>query len=121
MNRQPRKLKIPKPDHPTLDPNPAIFERCDLEFLRAFFDVLKNHSAGTVSELCEWNHERHSHAINFERTTEPEGFPHLDDQAQPEEFWQFAIAPGKPWRVHGFFTSSTFQIVWLDPLHELDP
>jgi hypothetical protein len=101
--------------------NPRFaFRHCELDFVEQLFAELKRLSAGTVSEFCEYDNDRHSHAIIFEHTQEPDGFTHLDEQVEPEEFWQFGIRPDRQWRVHGFFTGSVFQIVWLDPLHNLE-
>ena len=87
--------------------------------MEALFGELKRLSAGTVSDLCEYDNDRHSHAIIFEDTQEPDGFAHLDEQVEPEQYWQFGIRADQPWRVHGFFIDSVFYIVWLDPLHNL--
>lgn len=42
--------------------------------------------------------------------------PDLDDDA-----WQFQISSNAHGRVHGYFVSSVFYIIWLDPEHELYP
>ena len=96
-----------------------LFQHCDGEFLEHLILELQRLSAGTVSEFCEYDHERQSHAIRFGETTEPAGFTHLGEQVEPEEFWQFGFRRDRPWRVHGFFIDSVFYIVWLDPHHRL--
>ncbi len=126
------RVRIPKPAHPTIDLSPVrfsfkyldlasdSFERCEKDFLRSLLEEFKRLSACTVSEFCEYDNERHSHAIAFLDTTEPTGFPGLDEQLEPEVFWQFGVVRNRPWRVHGFFIDSVFYVVWLDPEHRLD-
>lgn len=128
------RARIPKPIHPTIDESPVrfsfkyldlahekfSFERCEIGFLRCLFEEFRCLSARNVSEFCEYDNARHSHAITFADTTEPSGFPGLDDQLEPEVCWQFGICRTRPWRVHGFFIDSVFYVVWLDPEHLLD-
>lgn len=126
--------RIPRPP-PIQDPSPVTFslkyldlesnnkfgfELCTHEFLRALLLELKRLCAGTVSQFCEWDNTRQSHAFVFNETTEPEGFLRLDEQLEPEFYWQFGIERSRPWRVHGFFIDSVFYIVWLDPEHRLN-
>ncbi len=40
----------------------------------------------------------------------------IDDDA-----WQFQISSNQHGRVHGYFVTNVFYIVWLDPMHELYP
>jgi hypothetical protein len=128
------RTRIPKPAHPTVDSSPVRFSfkyldlesekfafgRCESDFLRCLLDEFKSLSACNVSEFCEYDNDRHSHAIVFPDTTEPCGFPGIEDQAEPEVCWQFGILRDRPWRVHGFFIESVFYVVWLDPEHRLD-
>jgi hypothetical protein len=125
--------RIPRPP-PVLDLSPVtfsfkyldvqtnpkfLFALCDMQFLECLIEELRRLSSGTVSEFCEWDNDRHSHAIRFDETTEPNGFAHMDEQLDPEEPWQFGIRANRAWRVHGFFIDSVFYIVWLDPMHNL--
>ena len=57
--------------------------------------------------------------INWEKTTEPEGFTHLNSQLRGLSAHEFAISVSKHGRVHGFFLESIFYVCWLDPEHEL--
>ena len=95
-------------------------DRCGRDFLRALLEEIKRMSSWTVAHFCEYDNERHGHYINFGDTTEPEGFRQLEEQLEPELFWQFSVQPNKPWRVHGFLIDATFFIVWLDPEHLLE-
>lgn len=132
VDRLPR-VRVPRPPHPTIDPSPVrfsfkyldlrsekfAFRYCETDFLESLLEEFRRLSACTVSEFCEWDNERHSHAIAFAETTEPDGFPGLDDQLEPEVFWQFGLVRKRPWRIHGFFIDSVFYVVWLDPDHRL--
>jgi hypothetical protein len=132
-NKTRARTRIPRPAHPTLNQSQVKFsfqyldlesekfgfDRCGIEFLKCFLCEMKRLGRHTVAEFCEWDNDRHSHAIEFSETTEPGGFPGLDDQLEPEEFWQFGLVRTRPWRVHGFFIDSVFYVVWLDPEHRL--
>jgi len=59
-----------------------------------------------------------AHRIDFARTTEPEGFSHLNPQSRRYTPYQFQLSQGTG-RVHGFFIDVVFHIVWLDPHHRL--
>lgn len=128
--------RIPRAEHPTADLSAVTFSfkyldldtnakfgmnGCDRGFLSEFLRELHRLSQGTVSEFCEYESRRHSHHILFAQTSEPNGFVHLPEQVEPEEYWQFAVSEDHNWRVHGFFIDSVFYIVWLDPLHQLYP
>jgi hypothetical protein len=77
-----------------------------------------------VGEFQDQNNKEHRHVIDFESTTEKDGFiaaPGMDpDQLAYLEAWQFGVCPGQDWRVHGFIADDTFYVVWLDPLHRLN-
>lgn len=60
-----------------------------------------------------------AHTINWQDTTEPEGFSQLNEQLQQITPYQFEISVNKHGRVHGFFIENIFFIVWFDPDHLL--
>ncbi len=70
-----------------------------------------------------------SHEINFDTTTEKEGYTCIpDEQIRTSLPWQFALTTGSPniatnpmGRIHGIIIGNTFYIVWLDPDHLLYP
>lgn len=72
-------------------------------------------------DFCDQNNKEHRHVIDFDETSEQQGFGIDDDQLAYLEPWQFAVCPKTSWRVHGFIAEDTFFIVWLDPLHNLYP
>jgi len=59
------------------------------------------------------------HPIEWKKTSEKNGFRHLNKQLQDNSPWQFSVSANEYGRVHGFFVNSTFFIVWLDPKHRL--
>ena len=125
--------RIPRP-HPTTDESPVILsfkyldidsnpkfgmDKCGSEFLAGLLQELFQICQGQVCQFAEFENRRHNHMIVFSETTEPNGFAHLPEQIEPEVYWQFAVLEHHTWRVHGFFISSVFYIVWLDPDHQL--
>jgi hypothetical protein len=61
-----------------------------------------------------------SHSIDWEDTTEPGGFDHLNAQLREQVTgWQFSVTQNEHGRVHGFIVAEVFYVVWLDPLHRL--
>jgi len=60
-----------------------------------------------------------SHVIDFQRTSEPQGFSHIPEQTWQDRPWQFSLTSNEHGRVHGFIIDNVFFIVWLDPLHKL--
>jgi hypothetical protein len=59
-----------------------------------------------------------AHPIEFSRTSEPQGFAHLNERLRAHEPYQFQLSKGTG-RVHGFFINLIFYVVWLDPHHRL--
>lgn len=126
--------KIKRPDNgPLASAEPLVFslkfltstdkfslERCSQAFLLAVLREIQKYTGSAVCDFCNYDHERHSHRIDFPTTTEPDGFG-LDEQLGTEDSWQFAVHPSLGWRVHGFFIDDTFFVVWLDEYHRLDP
>ena len=60
-----------------------------------------------------------AHPIQWKETTQPKGFIHLNEQLQQIPPYQFQISTNEHGRVHGFFISNIFFIVWFDPDHKL--
>lgn len=62
-----------------------------------------------------------AHPIDWDRTSEPRGFAHLNAQLRESTPYQFSISSNAHGRVHGFFIDHVFYVVWLDPDHLLYP
>ncbi|MBV7437297.1 hypothetical protein [Aeromonas sp. sif2416] len=85
-------------------------------------DRLKDLSSFTSLEFTSnRNPAIKSHCIDWETTSEPAGFSHLNEQFQSLSPYQFAISRNEHGRVHGFFNGDVFHVVWLDPDHQLYP
>ncbi|MFB2969580.1 hypothetical protein ACE1CD_11450 [Aerosakkonema sp. BLCC-F183] len=59
------------------------------------------------------------HIINWQDTTEPNGFGIPNEDQLVNIPYQFQISANEYGRVHGFFSENVFYIVWLDPDHNL--
>ncbi len=96
---------------------------CSREFFCGFFEKLRLYSSDSVDEFLDQNNKEHRHVIDFEATSEKDGFmgaPGVDeDQLSYAQAGQFAVAVRTEWRVHGFVIEDTFYGVWLDPMHRL--
>lgn len=61
-----------------------------------------------------------SHPIEWEKTTQPNGFEHLNTQFREQIVaWQFTVSANQYGRIHGFWIDDVFYIVWIDPKHKL--
>ena len=90
------------------------------KYFKKIFERLKNLSTMNIREVQ--NNRTKSlrvHTINWEDTTEPQGFSQLHDQLQQITAYQFEISANEHGRVHGFFIENVFFIVWFDPDHKL--
>ena len=107
-------------DHPKF-----ALAACDREFLSELVNRLTIYSQWAQEDFRDQNNKEHRHVIDFEQTTERDGFtsaPGIDgDQLAYLEAWQFEVCPMRMWRVHGFIIDETLFIVWLDPEHNLYP
>jgi hypothetical protein len=102
---------------------------CSTVYLNKLFAVLQRFSTWRVSDFVDqYNHQRR-HIINFEQTTEKDGFQHIPeidrDQFGSSDGWQFGVffeGEWHPqWRAHGILVDDTFYLVWLDERHLLYP
>jgi len=98
------------------------FSNQDPSYFCKVIERLKDISSLTSLEFTtNRNPSLKSHCIEWHTTSEPNGFAHLNEQFQSYPPYQFAISRNEHGRVHGFFTGSVFNIVWLDPGHKLYP
>ncbi len=62
------------------------------------------------------------HSIRFGETSQPGGFGHVDlSSLEGTEPYQFSVTSNQHGRVHGFFVSNVFYVVWVDPHRALYP
>lgn len=96
--------------------------QCAEGYLAKLLERLKDLSS--LSEM-EFRASRSSslraHQIDWERTSEPNGFLSLNEQLRALRAWQFEITSNAHGRVHGFLLEDTFFVVWVDPAHQLYP
>lgn len=94
---------------------------CEPRWFDGLFERMKALCSLTPQEiLSSRSGSLRAHPIEFSRTSEPRGFPHLNPQLQGYQPYQFQISR-KAGRVHGFFIALVFHIVWFDPHHRLYP
>lgn len=92
----------------------------DIGYFLALLERLRNLSRLTVKEII--NNQTKSlrcHPIDWNDTTEPNGFGIPNEEKIVYTAYQFQISANEHGRVHGFFRDNVFYIVWLDPDHNL--
>ena len=57
-----------------------------------------------------------AHSHDWDKTTRPKGFKHLNEQLRVYPGWQFQLSKNEHGRVHGFFISNIFHVIWLEEL-----
>jgi len=81
-----------------------------------------------LKNICTWKVQEilsnrstalRAHSIQWNATSEPNGFSHLNEQLQQITPYQFEVSANAHGRVHGFFITNIFFIVWFDPEHQL--
>ena len=91
-------------------------------YLTALLERLKNVSSLSVNDFL---HSRspalRSHKIDWDSTSEVDGFTSLNEHLRDQEARQFSVSSNEYGRVHGFLLDNCFCVVWLDPFHKLYP
>ncbi|MEW6352668.1 MAG: hypothetical protein AB1646_26790 [Thermodesulfobacteriota bacterium] len=90
-------------------------------YAATLLERLRDMSSMTVDEFHKNRRSLRAHAIDWGRTSQPDGFLHLNEQLRNEPPWQFQLTSNEHGRVHGFFVGNIFYVVWLDPDHRLYP
>lgn len=107
-------------DHPTYGVG-----GCSEEFFRELLKCLNEYSAYSVDQFCDQNNHDNRHTIDWDTTSEKQGFRSLEENLKLLSAWQFALCPrckSKPrclWRAYGFLSGNVFYLVWLDTEHKL--
>lgn len=90
------------------------------EYLDRLLYRLKDVSDYTVKKFrTEKNQSLRAHRLDWNDTTQPDGFAHLSEQLQQCEAWQFCLSANEHGRVHGILIDEVFYVVWLDHGHAL--
>jgi hypothetical protein len=112
--------------HLDIDHEKFHVSKCYVDFMKALLVRLYVFSTWTVDVFVDQNNKEHRHIIDFDQTSEKDGFvkvPNIDpEQLGYHDAWQFGVRPEEyenVWRVHGILIDDTFFIVWLDPEHQL--
>jgi len=105
--------------HIDLISNPKFsLVRCDnvREYVERLIDRLKAINGMTPNEFrFSGSDALRCHEIDWVKTSETNGFRHLNRQLRDNTPWQFNVSLNAYGRVHGFFINNTFFIVWIDP------
>jgi hypothetical protein len=88
-------------------------------YLLTLFDKLKQISTMKFADFRQAGKALRSHAIDWDKTSEPDGYAHLNEQMQQCEPWQFSLAREELGRVHGLLLDDVFYVVWVDHEHKL--
>jgi hypothetical protein len=114
--------------HLDLNNQKFLPSECRAEYFVKLFETLRRFSNWTIGDFIDQHNTEHRHTIDFDQTSEPDGFqriPGLDaDQFGYYEGWQFGVHledRGNRWRAHGILIDDTFYIIWLDEHHRLYP
>jgi|SRR6185312_3709631 len=93
---------------------------CADNYVEKLLSRLRALNGLTVNEFRVRKPEWRNHEINFNRTTEPQGFYYLvPDQLRGKEAWQFGVTKSSHGRVHGLLIDNFFYVIWIDPCHQL--
>jgi hypothetical protein len=69
---------------------------------------------------CKDNSLR-AHTHDWNKTSRPGGFAHLNEQLRDQQAWQFCVSANDYGRVHGLMIDNIFYVIWLDRDHALYP
>ncbi len=94
----------------------------DSRYFEKMLDRLKNVSMLRALEIkTNRSKSLRAHPIDWDKTSEKNGFSHLNVQLKECQPYQFEVCEKEHGRIHGFFIDNVFYIVWLDPEHKLYP
>lgn len=90
------------------------------DYLPVLIDRLQELSAWTAKEFTNCRSKSlRVHTHDWEKTTRPKGFQHLNSELQSYPGWQFQLTANKYGRIHGILIGHLFYIIWLDKDHKL--
>lgn len=89
-------------------------------YTQTLMERLKALSSWSLNDFVN-NHSKslRAHTHDWEKTSRPKGFAHLNEQLRSCLAWQFQLSRDEHGRVHGFFINNTFHIIWLDRDHKV--
>lgn len=106
--------------HLALDHKKFSIEGKNHDYFGKVLERLKSMSTLKASEIfSNRSSALRAHPIDWEGTTEKNGFTHLNSQLKQVPAYQFQISSNEHGRVHGFILSNIFFVIWFDPDHNL--
>lgn len=91
-------------------------------YTQTLMERLKALSSWTVQQFTgAQNKSIRNHTHDWEKTSRPKGFQHLNEQLRSYQSWQFQLTSNAHGRVHGLLIGNIFYIIWLDQDHKLYP
>jgi len=90
----------------------------DSEYLLLMLNRWKEISRLQRSELFQAGKSWRCHTHDWSKTKEKDGFKNLPRHLRDYEGVQIGLGMKKG-RVHGFFIQNVFNVVWLDPDHQV--
>jgi hypothetical protein len=89
-------------------------------YIGALMERLRDVSGLTLSEFrSNKNKSLRAHTHDWSRTTEENGYTHLNEQLRQCEPWQFQLSANEHGRIHGILIDEVFYVIWIDPMHKL--
>jgi hypothetical protein len=90
------------------------------QYFQKMLERLKNICMMKKTDIIHNNSKAlRAHQIDWQKTSEKQGFTNLNEQLRQIPPYQFEISSNQHGRVHGFFIDNIFFIVWFDPDHKL--
>jgi hypothetical protein len=122
-------IKRSKDDDAILRFSFKLFDGTDIElcpeefaakYTRTLMERLRDLSSWKVSAFVgQYNKTIRNHPIDWNDTSRPDGFSHLNEQHRAYPAYQFSLSANEHGRVHGLIIDDTFYVIWLDCNHKL--
>ena len=102
------------------DHNKFAFSNQSADYFCKVMERLKSLCSMTEHELsANRSNALRAHPIDWDDTSEKNGFSQLNEQLQMFKPYQFSVSSNAHGRIHGFVSASVFYVIWLDPHHRL--
>lgn len=100
--------------------NKFCIKNCNTNYFLKVIYRFKDLSTWSIQQFTNSSSKTlRAHPINWDETTEKNGFSHLNETFQDLPAYQFSISANEYGRIHGFIIDSVFFVVWFDPSHKL--
>ena len=89
-------------------------------YVQALMERLQALSSWTLQDFTtRQDKSLRNHPHDWDKTSRPVGFSHLNDYFRDYPGWQFCVSANEYGRVHGVIINDTFYVIWLDQNHRL--